>query len=365
MTAFSKTRSITGIVILLACVLTVFVIQRGRDGSDPAHPPATAAKESDAVSTDPGVLLASLSSRSGPAAMRESLAGLRAALLAMPPAEAIAWINARLKEGTDVPTGLEFLIGGDQGMKEWPTLRVFLLDVLLSIDPGAAAQAGRGILETFTSPDEWALAMRNVARGSTAEADMTLLKSKAAEMLHHTAWRENPSAGYLEAFDVIVHTRHTGLAPELLACTAEKDRKAVRHAAFLTLDRLVQAEPAQVLAQLTADASTHPESGLMISNMVARADVRDPAQRQQVEAWLKDAKRTAAELAGFAGVFPNANQMVSNNLITRVATFQAADLAVQDRASLAVVNAWLSDPAFSRSHELLRSTRQRLEEFVK
>ena len=101
----------------------------------------------------------------------------------------------------------------------------------------------------------------------------------------------------------------------------------------------------------------------MISNMIARADVRDAVQRHAVESWLRDERRTAAELEAFAGVFPNANMMVSPNLLTPVATVQAADLAVKDRAALAVVDAWLNDPALGRSHALLRGTRVRLQQF--
>ena len=40
-----------------------------------------------------------------------------------------------------------------------PTFRTFLLDVLLAIDPKAAASIGRGILASPTTADEWALAL--------------------------------------------------------------------------------------------------------------------------------------------------------------------------------------------------------------
>lgn len=52
----------------------------------------------------------------------------------------------------------------------------------------------------------------------------------------------------------------------------------------------------------------------MLSNMIARADVRDPVQKQALETYLLDPKRTAEELRGFASVFPNANVAISQNL---------------------------------------------------
>ena len=365
MRLYANAKLAVTVAVLMGGVGIVFLIEQGRkrDGVEGHAVMPVAARSSTSADSDLNQLLASLSPGQTTAHIAASLARMKAALLAMPPDEAAAWISARLKEGKDVTTGLEFSLASDQNLKEWPSLRVFLLDVLYLVDPVAAAGAGREILTTPTSADEWALAMRNVARGSSAAEDAALLKKKCEELLHHAGWREHPSAGYLEAFDVIVHTRNVALSPQLLALTADNDQMAVRHAAFLTLDRLVLADPVQMLPALLAAAP--PDSGLMISNMIARADVRDSAQRQALESWLRDEHRTAAELEAFAGVFPNANMMVSHNLLTPVVTMQGTDRAAKDRAALEVVNSWLNDPAFSRSRELLRGTQARLTEFVK
>jgi hypothetical protein len=293
-----------------------------------------------------------------------ALGALKKILQGMAPGESSAWITERLDSGDDLATGLGFVIGTDQSLSEWPGFRVFLLDLLLTVDPGAAAAMGRKILQSPTSPDEWALAMRNLGKSSAAAEDIALLKTKSREMLHNTEWRTNPSTGYLEAFDVIVHTRDTALSPELIAWCGDTTNKAVRHASFLTLDRLVQSEPAAMLKTLAASAESHPDSRLMISNMIARADVRDPVQRELVEKYLLDERRTAAELQAFAGVFPNANQFVSRNLLTHMATVGGGTLAVADRAALDVVGSWLTDPRFSRIHALLRETHERLNTFV-
>ncbi len=289
-----------------------------------------------------------------------TLTDMRQKLRQMDHAEALAWILEQLKTGEDFETGMDFTIGSGQNLTAWPSYRVFLLDLLYLVDAEAAARLSREILQSPRSADECAIAMRNVGRAG----DVELLKTKVAELVRQKEWRAKPSAGYLEAFDVIVHTKHTAMAPELLTLCDVKDQKAVRHAAFLTLDRLIVAKPEVVLPELAQTAAKHPESGLMLSNMIARADVRDAVQRQALETYLLDQQRTAAELQGFASVFPNANMAVSENLLTHSATIDGSELAAKDRASLETVAKWLADPRFERVHDTLRQSYQRLKGFV-
>ncbi len=294
----------------------------------------------------------------------KALEDLRTALLGLERGQAVAWIRGQLATGEDFSTGRDLALGRDGSLADWPSLRVFLLDVIFSIDPAAAADMGRKVLRSPTSPDEWALAMRNLGAGSPPMEDVTLLKTKSAELLHNETWRKEASAGYLQAFDVIVHTKNITLSPDLIQFAGDMDNKAVRHAAFLTLDRLTLAEPVAMLEKLIPSASAQPETAVMVSNMVARADVRDPAQRRLVEGYLLDENRTAAEIQSFAGVFPNANQFVSPNLLTKVATVSGSELAAHDRVALEVVGSWVNDPRFVRLQPALRGTQGRLKSFV-
>ena len=102
----------------------------------------------------------------------------------------------------------------------------------------------------------------------------------------------------------------------------------------------------------------------MISNFVARGDVRDSEQRLAIESYLLNEARTMEELRAFAGVFPNANNSISHNLLTESPTIDGRQLAEQDRASLAAVEDWLQDARFSRVHPLIQETRARLRTFV-
>ena len=96
---------------------------------------------------------------------------------------------------------------------------------------------------------------------------------------------------------------------------------AISHAAFLALDRLVINNPTAVLQSLEAqpDLLTGWESTR--ADYFARADVSDPQQRQVLQNYLLNPAISAAELQTFAGIFPNANFMISPNLLTTATTW--------------------------------------------
>ncbi|MGV3663960.1 MAG: hypothetical protein ACO1TE_27560 [Prosthecobacter sp.] len=297
-----------------------------------------------------------------------ALEDLKRSLRQMDATEAGQWIVKEIMKGEDVPTHLNLTIGPDQNLTSWPSYRVFLLDMLFLVDPSGAADMARQVLVLpELTMDEVPVVMRNLARGSTnpTPEDMAALTQATTEMLRREDWLKDPSTGFLEGFDVIVHTQNTAVTPTLLQMSDDRSAPKLRQAAFLTLDRLVTARPAEVLPLLGPYAATHPNSQLMISNMVARADVRDAAQRQAVEDYLLSTSRTPEELRGFASTFPNANMAVGSNLITRQKPIPAEELMKSDRAALDVVAGWLADPRFERARPALRESYKRLSEFVR
>jgi hypothetical protein len=202
-----------------------------------------------------------------------------------------------------------------------------------------------------------------VARGDGA-ADPDFLRAKTEELIMNPAWQADPSIGYLNAFDVLVHVQATASTPLLSGLIQKKDRKDLAHAGFLTLDRLVQIQPVDVLTRLSADTALQQSRPEMVAQQFARADLRDPAQQAIVKTWLLDPARSDAELRSFAGLYPNNNQFVSNNLLTAQAAAPGDDLAVHDREALKVITAWASDPAFSSVQSHLRTMVSRLDGFV-
>lgn len=286
-------------------------------------------------------------------------------LLRMDPAEARDWILNELAAGKDYPTGSDLAIGTDQNLTSWPSYRTYLLDLLHLVDPAAAAAKSRELVDAGGTADEWAVALRNVAKADEAGTSIEWIREKTAELLRNETWRSDPSAGYLNAFDVIVHTENTELAPELLTLCNTPDQRAVRHASFLVVDRLTQRRPEAMLPLLVDSASRLKESGPMLSNLIARGDLRDEKQREAVERYLLDENRSANDLEGFASVFPNANFHVSNNLLTDVDGIDGIELAERDRAALETVRIWLEEPRFERLRPVLEKMRSRLEQFVK
>lgn len=317
----------------------------------PARPPASSSLPS---------ITTSLPERPG----REHLDALRSRLRALPAEQAVAEIRSFLESGDDRSTGLAFEIGGDGSLLGWPTLRVFLLDLLQGIDPAAAARISREVLDSPTSADEWALALRNVANGEASPEVAGFLRAKTEELIRNPEWQEKPSVGYLNAFDVLVHTGATESAPLLSGIVQRKDRRDLAHAGFLTLDRLTQREPVDMLTRLKADTTLHASRPEMVAQQFARADLRVEAQREVVKGWLLDPARTALELRTFAETYPNNNQMVSNNLLTTELRIAGGELAKHDREALTLVRGWQSDPAFQKISPYLATMDERLSGFV-
>ena len=297
-------------------------------------------------------------------AARQSLAELRRALSAMPTAAAVAAIRQFLDSKEDASTHLGFKVAGNGLLDEAPTLRTFLLDELARLDPAAAADYAKVVLANMDSPDEWAVALRNLALGNTSTEARALLLQKTEQMLQYAPWQQNPSTGFLEAFDVAVYLGGTDLMPALSSLVRQQDNPAMAHAAYLALDRLVISDATTTLNAMQADPDLMQGRELTRANYFARADVRDPQQRQVLESYLLDPRIGAAEIAAFAGVYPNANFMISPNLITQTQPPARAALTSRDAASLAVAQQWLADPRFANLGPELQNIIVRLQTFV-
>ena len=298
-------------------------------------------------------------------AARPQLAELRAMLAAMPAKEAVAEIRRLLDSRADAPTRLGFKVASSGGLDEAPTLRTFLLDEMARLDPAAAAEYAKVILASKDSPDEWAVALRNLARGDASAEGRALLEQKTGELLQHEPWQAGPSVGYLEAFDAAVFVGGTNLLPALSDLVRRKDNQAVAHASFLTLDRLVINDAVPTLTALQAAPDWMEGREQTRANYFARGDVRDPRQREILENYFSNPKLSAAELEAFAGTFPNANYMISANLLTENRTPDHGTLATRDAESLRVVQQWMADPRFAKQRPALEKISRRLEEFVR
>src|SRR5206468_3974534 len=101
------------------------------------------------------------------------------------------------------------------------------LDQLARLDPVAAAAYARVVLANMDSPDEWAVALRDLARGDNSAEGRTFLEQKTGDLLRCEAWQQNTSVGYLEAFDAAVYLGGTNLLPVLSHLVRQRDNPAV------------------------------------------------------------------------------------------------------------------------------------------
>ena len=130
------------------------------------------------------------------------------------------------------------------------------------------------------------------------------------------------------------------------------------------MDRLVLNNPAMMLQTLSAAPELMQGREQTRADYFARSDPRDPQQRQILEKYLQDTTVSTAELDAFGGIFPNANYMISPNLLTQSATPDRDALQRRDAESLALARQWAGDPRFARAAPGLQNVIKRLEGFA-
>jgi len=286
------------------------------------------------------------------------LEALKHALLAADPAVATAAIRDFLATGRDARTGLDFTLrpGGDLAA---PTLRVLLMDVLGRIArpyrSDVAAKLARETLDKKDSADEWAIALRNVAWH--APASTAYLAGKAREMLAYAPWRAAPTAGMLEAFDVIVFTKDASFTADLASAQADPNEQ-LRHAAEVALDRLAAASPLDVMTYLNTHPATLAERPMLRADYFAKGDLAVPGQKTALEYYLGRPDIAVAEKTKLIKALATPASFVSENLLT--APPPEPDDASRERIILAATREWLTGNRFPQLQSQLLSLQRRL-----
>ena len=236
-----------------------------------------------------------------------------------------------------------------------------LLDLLgrIARDAGTddAAVFSRALLTRKTSADEWAVALRNIAWSSPD--DRTFLADKTREMLDYQPWRMQPSAGFLEAFDMIVFTKNAAFASDLSSMASSED-DSLRRAAATAMDRLSEMAPLDVMNYLNGHPTEFANLPFLRADYYSKADLSQFQQRQAVEAYLSRADVTVAEKDKLLSVFASPGSFVGDTLVTDSA---AADDPPQRTAALrAAVGDWLQESRFPDLSNSLAQLQRRLTE---
>jgi hypothetical protein len=315
--------------------------------------PDFAAAVSDLVSRGRGGLV-------DPRAIAAALAGLSARLDALGPTAAVAALIAALERRVDWPTGLAFRVGAGGNLEAAPTLRVWLLDQLGRRDGAAAAGYAARIYAAHDSADEWAVALRDDWRAAGRNGRLGEVRGRVLELLAEPAWSAQPSIGFLEAFDVGVAALAWEAVPRWESWLGPDRPPALRHAAWIALDRLTQEVPEDLLPRLAAGTAWLDSQPMLRAGLLARADLASPAQRAAVERYLSNTAITEAEGRRFLELVPNVSGTVAHTLVTANRLPSPAVAALRDRTALAVLAGWTADPQMARWAEPLTGARVRL-----
>lgn len=286
---------------------------------------------------------------------------LRAELLAAPVDESTAFISAFLASGERVPMGLTFVVARDGTLLAAPDLRTLLLDVLDTINPEQADREARRILTTPDNPDDWAISLRIVSR--SAPPDNPYLEGRVLELLRVETWLEDPQIGTLQAYDAAVYVEDPAVTRRLLEIAESAHPPPTRFAARLALERKAETQFAIVGPLIAAPEALAGQPELR-ATLMARADVRSSVERETLEAYLLTLPNFEDEALAFARWFPNYNQNISDNLITKDRLTPIEDRMAQDRATLAWIREIRGQPGFSETQGILDTIEDRLNNYL-
>ena len=297
-----------------------------------------------------------------PAALKRWLADARNRWLEEEPDVVAQTIGQLLRSGADAETGIPFETGPGRALRGWPTLRVFLLDVLSVSDPDLAAEIAREILDTTRSAEEFAVALKPLTLGGPWRASDEELAGYFSKMLDTPAWQN--SAGLAEALDL---SRFAGVTEVVAALAHWVDHSppAVKAGSFALHE--TAAEHPKLLSELiSSDAGLFDEQPDLRASLMARVDVSDATQAGQIDAYLKNPAISAAEKQEFLSLFPLRSATTGYRLYGKPPSpFQKEQVQAGDQVALQMVTAWKSQQELSGLAGDLAKLEQRLQSWAR
>ncbi|MHA3770977.1 hypothetical protein ACXR0O_05500 [Verrucomicrobiota bacterium sgz303538] len=289
------------------------------------------------------------------------LEALRRELLSADPQRATAAIRAFLDSSRDALTRQEFTIGDGGTLAGAPTMRTFLLDLLGQISKkshtDAAAVVSRQVLETKQSSDEWAVALRNV--GWTDPRSKPYLAGKVREMLAYEPWASQPSAGFLEAFDVAVFSQDPAFIPDL-SNLLRGGNPELQRAAAVALDRLSAMAPLVVMTYLNSNPSELADRPFLRADYYAKADLSNSEQRKALETYLARTDVSVAEKTKLVKALATPAAFVSENLLTPSPLADADDSPVREQQLNQLLTQWLTQNRYPELQGEMARVQQRI-----
>ena len=288
---------------------------------------------------------------------KAALDALKDALRDADPKIAVAVIREFLDGKEDAKTGLKFKVGANHELDDAPTLRTFLLDQLGDISLGAglpdAAEVARATLDApKDSPDEWALAMRNLALADP-DGSRAYLAAKAREMIEYAPWQGTPSGGYLEAFDVAAYAADPSVI-QAMAPLIDSTTSAAGRASRIALQRMSALAPEQTATYLNANPTSLADYPLLRADYMGSLNLADPNQLAQAEAYLARPDVSDAEKIKFIGRETVPASFVSETLVTP-STIPVVPIADHRATVNQVTSQWLASGKYPGLQQALQT----------
>ncbi len=286
--------------------------------------------------------------------IRARLLATRNAWVQMDPQELADMIRQLLESGVDAQTGMDFQVGLHGLLAGWPTLRVFLLDVLATADPEMAATIASQLLDKTTSPDEFATALKSLTRDGLGRASDAELVSRLGQMLENQDWQS--SRGFAEAFDL---ARTIGSPEAAQRLASWNGNQALKN---MAMHEFAAEHPEEILFALETDETV---IGSARASLMARANPEAPTQIAVVDKYLRDPERTPEDATEFLKLFPLRSATTGHRLYGQApAPYDFEQIKTNDRAALERVNAWATDPALEKYRPEILGLQKRLAEWI-
>lgn len=302
-------------------------------------------------------------------ASRTILDVLRQSIREVPDEQAAAAALAIfLNSGRDVPTQLPFDVGEDGILETAPTLRTALLNLLVTLDPTLALEMARLIMDQTQSPDEYALALRNLAWNDLDGDLQKELGSRFQDLLDADDWRKFPSAGYLEAFDAAVQLSSPTQYEALLEVSAEASatsNSSLTRASMMALDRMTLRKPSLLSSRFSEDPTLAGIEPKLRASLLSRLNLTDPAQREIFVSYLTTTDHGEEEMDYFTKLFPNGNYLHGHWLITTPESSPSiAERAEEDRKVLTLLDQIAAENPAVQSSLAFAAIRNRLQKIT-
>lgn len=272
----------------------------------------------------------------------------------------VSAVESILSLGVDGFAFGRFSPGARGFLDTYPTFRTALLDILEELDPDRAVTVGKGILNTSASADEWAISLRTLSKHASAPEDKRFLENKVSELLEMHSWLEEPTFGYLHAFDAAVAGGHLAGIVRLGEIVANPPNRAISHAATISVDRFFQIHPSVGSGYLIRNPEFLKNEPGFRATLLARINPMDVDSINLVENYLENHSFGSSEKRTFISNFPNFNSTYSYNLITGSLLYSRSDMRERSIAAHVQMSKWLAEDTYPEFEDVIASRVNRL-----